>query len=148
LFNTHAKPSSERNQEVPEPTIRALHRQQTPANGNSYPKPKRAAPASQSGAATSGRARRAWRRQPSERNRYHDALADNQRGEEIHSGPDDVFHPETPSMRRDSGKKGPGREKRGAGEQDRGSNIPSERATSEIPSTSRDHCYVSEMFGV
>jgi hypothetical protein len=37
--------------------------------------------------------------------------------------------------------------KRGAGEQDRGSNILPGGASGDIPSTPRDHCYVSEMFG-
>jgi len=111
-------------------------------------KPMRAATASQSGAAASDPARRAWRLRASERNGDHDALADYQRGEEIYSGPGDVLHPETPSVRRESGKKGPGMAKHGAEEQDRGSNIPLERATGDIPSTPHAHCYVSEMFGV
>ena len=58
-----------------------------------------------------------WRQCPSERYRHHNALADNQGGEEIQGGPnDDVFHPETPSVRRESGKKDPAQPS--TGEQD------------------------------
>ena len=86
-------------------------------------------------------------RRASERNRYHDALADDQRGEEIHGGPGDVFHPETPSVRRESGKKDPGREKRDAEEQDRRLHIPSERPAGAISNRPRHHCCVNAMFG-